>query len=147
MAGLNVAPRPVLMLVSRFAGSAAPWAQVVTRRETSSYKVILLLECGHQEVRIKRTHRIYKRVQCSSCLKDIPRRPIVSRIPCPRVHVLIRPDIHKRFMVIVKRVEERMRQDALRGMRNNRDRVAEDDWGLPSHALVLPSPITVNEHS
>lgn len=107
-----------------------PWSNVRTWREISGYRVALTLCCGHQVVRMKRTHRIYRRVQCDDCVKSIPRRPL----PPP---VVIRSDIRARFRAVLARVEARMDAEDRLAKRGRNEREVQDDFGLSEYPLHL----------
>ena len=119
-----------------------PWRQIVSVHETLMYQVILLLSCGHRVTRIKRTHRVYVKARCELCLEQVPQRSLPPPVVTVRVKPIIRPEVHERFLAVLKRADARARLDR-RIVRGNADRFVKDDSGLRESPLLLPPRITV----
>ena len=113
----------------RYGTIGAPWSNVRTWREANGYRVLLTLACGHQVFRIKRTHRLYRRVQCEDCVKAIPRRPVPPPAPRVTITVVIRPDIRARFRTLLTRVDARLDAEARRAKRVRGEREVQDYFG------------------
>lgn len=86
-----------------------PWRTVLAAHNAPGYHVALSLDCGHMASRLRRP-RGYLRTRCGMCRVEAAPHPAPRQI-IPVVRPAIRPDIHERFLAIVKRVDAQLSAD------------------------------------